>query len=205
MKNTLPHPSPHSNERSVHLPQTDTQTNSHSIEQLSNPSSDALSLSSQKQKRLSQAPSVHARTSSIASAAGVSGAAVAGQDRLDPDYSSPNLPFSPYSPPNLLSLRFNNESESEHDSEEEDSDRTEGEMRHSIPKAIARPKLVAKRTSMFGELTHYHTKPTLLPFLCPCLEFVGIWIDWGTKKKIADRLGMRDSMPTCRLGGAMRS
>lgn len=70
------------------------------------------------------------------------------QERNDPDYSSPSLPFSPYSPPNLLSSRFNHDSESdpddedEDDEEEEDSDRTENDI---LSKPPGRPKVLNKR------------------------------------------------------------
>ncbi|KAG0038258.1 hypothetical protein BGZ82_000702 [Podila clonocystis] len=70
------------------------------------------------------------------------------QERNDPDYSSPSLPFSPYTPPNLLSSRFNHDSESdpevgdEIDEEEEDSDRTENDI---LSKPPGRPKVLNKR------------------------------------------------------------
>ncbi|KAF9123796.1 hypothetical protein BGW39_008689 [Mortierella sp. 14UC] len=73
----------------------------------------------------------------------------------DPDYTSPSLPFSPYSPPTLLSQRFNHESDNEdgnhdsYDDDPDDSDRTEGSentpsMAKSAPGGSSRPK-VAKR------------------------------------------------------------
>ncbi|KAF9913042.1 hypothetical protein EC991_005910 [Linnemannia zychae] len=76
-------------------------------------------------------------------------------NRNDPDYTSPSLPFSPYSPPTLLSQRFNYESDNEdgnndsNDDDPDDSDRTEGSeitpsMVKSAPGASSRPK-VAKR------------------------------------------------------------
>ncbi|KAF9381204.1 hypothetical protein CPC16_009960 [Podila verticillata] len=76
------------------------------------------------------------------------GAPSSSQERNDPDYSSPSLPFSPYSPPNLLSSRFNHDSESdpddedENDEEEEDSDRTENDI---LSKPPGRPKVLNKR------------------------------------------------------------
>ncbi|KAF8929411.1 hypothetical protein BGZ58_008955 [Dissophora ornata] len=60
-------------------------------------------------------------------------------DRIDPDYSSPSLPFTPPPPPTLLSQRFNHESDSENDNsdnDQDDSDRTEGEMNHSVAKIM---------------------------------------------------------------------
>ncbi|KAG0341214.1 hypothetical protein BG000_009845 [Podila horticola] len=76
------------------------------------------------------------------------GASSSSQERNDPDYSSPSLPFSPYSPPNLLSSRFNHDPESdpegedEIDEEEEDSDRTENDI---LSKPPGRPKVLNKR------------------------------------------------------------
>ncbi|KAK3818066.1 MAG: P5-type ATPase cation transporter-domain-containing protein [Linnemannia elongata] len=65
-------------------------------------------------------------------------------NRNDPDYSSPSLPFSPYTPPTLLSQRFNHESDNEdennasYDDDPDDSDRTEGsENTPSMAKANA--------------------------------------------------------------------
>lgn len=65
-------------------------------------------------------------------------------NRNDPDYSSPSLPFSHYTPPTLLSQRFNHESDNEdgnnasYDDDPDDSDRTEGsEITPSMAKANA--------------------------------------------------------------------
>lgn len=67
-----------------------------------------------------------------------------GNKNNDPDYNSPSLPFSPYSPPTLLSQRFNHESDNEdgnnnsYDDDPDDSDRTEGsEMTSSMAKNTA--------------------------------------------------------------------
>ncbi|KAG0049967.1 hypothetical protein BGZ83_005235 [Gryganskiella cystojenkinii] len=183
MKNTAPlHSSSH--DRSTlnnHLnnnPHNQQPRNDNSIEQLSNSDEEAAtadtatatgssSLSQQSRPRSTSSTSFNSRVTTASNAAGSSSTATAGQDnrqqllqgQQDPDFSSPSLPFSPYSPPNLLSLRFNNgeESDGQELSDEEDSDRTEGEMRHSIPKAITRPKTVAKRTSSFDN-HHKHDR-----------------------------------------------
>lgn len=97
-------------------------------------------------RRTSQLPLLH------------SGAPSSSQERNDPDYSSPSLPFSPYSPPNLLSSRFNHDSESDpddeddDDEEEEDSDRTENDI---LSKPPGRPKVLNKRPT-YGNQSLFH-------------------------------------------------
>ncbi|KAG0368660.1 hypothetical protein BGZ54_001471 [Gamsiella multidivaricata] len=72
-----------------------------------------------------------------------------GQDKVvDLNQSSSPLPFQPYVLPTQLSQRFNHDSDSEHDSnddDQEDSDRTEGEMSSAAIKATGRPKALNKR------------------------------------------------------------
>ncbi|KAG0249555.1 hypothetical protein BG011_009135 [Mortierella polycephala] len=69
-------------------------------------------------------------------------------DNRGPDPLSPSLSLSPYTPQTLLTQRFNPESGSEndmHEDDQDDSDRTEGEMSPTLAKATTRAKSVNRR------------------------------------------------------------
>ncbi|KAF9147252.1 hypothetical protein BG015_011143 [Linnemannia schmuckeri] len=124
-----------------------------------NNSSTSLSNNFNNNKRRSSLlPPLH-ESSSTASSPGNNNSSNNNGNRNDPDYSSPSLPFSPYTPPTILSQRFNHESDNEdenndsYDDDPDDSDRTEGsEITPSMAKATAavsssgRPKALKRPT-----------------------------------------------------------
>ncbi|KAG0374958.1 hypothetical protein BGX24_009717 [Mortierella sp. AD032] len=114
-----------------------------------NTNGSATSLNNNK-RRSSQVLPVHGSSSTSSASSGNYNSSN-NNNRNDPDYTSPSLPFSPYTPPTLLSQRFNHESDNEdgnigtYDNDPEDSDRTEGsEITPSRAKDSSRPR-VAKR------------------------------------------------------------
>ncbi|KAG0284884.1 hypothetical protein BGZ96_010787 [Linnemannia gamsii] len=88
-----------------------------------------------------------------------------GNKNNDPDYNSPSLPFSPYSPPTLLSQRFNHESDNEdgninsYDDDPDDSDRTEGsEVTSSMAKNTAIASAARLKATKRPTYDHRHDR-----------------------------------------------